>query len=87
MILTQFCCFFRNSLTPEKEKGKRFWSLFWGCPNKTNNPFRAFRLPLWITGINSAWGVKNIDIRAFYQHVHFIPMVSVGKERRTLFGP
>ena len=29
-----------------------------------------------------------LEIRtAFYQHAHFIPIVSVGKERRTLVGP
>ena len=27
------------------------------------------------------------DIRLHYQHAHFIPIVVVGKERRTLIGP
>ena len=26
-------------------------------------------------------------IQSYFQHVHFIPVVGVGKERRTLIGP
>ena len=30
---------------------------------------------------------KSEYVYAFYQHAHFIPIVGVGKERRTLIGP
>ena len=30
---------------------------------------------------------KNDRLLLYFQHAHFIPIVGVGKERRTLIGP
>ena len=36
---------------------------------------------------NSADGAESITNPIYCQHAHFIPIVGVGKERRTLIGP
>ena len=44
----------------------------------------------WLNIINRAFdreGEVFVARYRFFQHVHFIPIVGVGKERRTLIGP
>ena len=45
----------------------------------------SFRI-VFLYLVTTGW-IFDISLYAFYQRTHFIPMVGVGKERRTLIGP